>query len=341
MVQTLSADPPSLLSVGQDGRVLGWDLLAEKGHEVKVIQGKPKVAAIGEHRGLIAWSDDTTVSITCLIGCSNTITLTKLKARPSSLAFHDLDTSLLIGGLDGRVYRWRFMDDQKAPNTEARERMVERYIGHQTMVSGVVSHSVGRAFFSSDWDGKLVGWLTYTSDDQGGEFDKNIFKGRFYTDIPAAIVAARPADRGISSLSISKDGERVGVGTEDGNVEIWRVKGFTLLARKPLHTGRVISVALSDDGSRVASVGKDSKVRVQYTVTDPAYTISPTALPALLEEVSEHQIPQAHRVAFVTTSRLGVGTKTGEIIEVKLEEPNQKPPPPTPKATPKVRDGDY
>ncbi len=341
LLQTLSAAPPTLLSVGQDGRVLGWDLQAGRGYEVKTLQTQPKVVALGENRALMAWADDNGITIGCLQGCSTTITLSKLKVRASNLAFHDLDTSLLIGGLDGRVYRWRFIDDQHAPTTEARERMIERYIGHHTMVSGVVGHSVGRAFFSSDWDGRLIGWLTYTSDDHGGEYDKNIFKGRFYTDLPAAIVAERPADRGITSLAISKDGERVGLGTEDGHVEIWRVKGFSLVARKNLHSGRVINVALSDDGTRIASVGKDSKVRVNYTVPDPTFGISPTALASTLEEVSEHQIPQAHRVAFVTTARLSVGTKAGDVIEVKLEEPAPLPPAPTPKATPKVRDGDY
>ena len=341
LLQALSTTPPTLLSVGKDGRVLGWDLEAGRGYEIKALQTQPRVTAIGEHQALIAWADDNGISITCLKGCSKKITLSNIKVRPATLAFHDLDTSLLIGGLDGRVYRWRFIDDQNASTTEERERMIERYIGHHTMVSGVVGHSVGRAFFSSDWDGRLIAWLTYTSDDYQGQYDKNLFKGRFYTDIPAAIVAERPADRGISSLSISKDGERVGLGTEDGHVEIWRVKGFSLLARKNLHTGRVISVALSDDGTRIASVGKDSKVRVSYTVEDPAYAISPTALPGVLEGVSEHQVPQAHRVAFVSTARLSVGTKGGDVIEVKLEEPAPLPPRPTPKATPKVRDGDY
>jgi WD40 repeat protein len=257
------------------------------------------------------------------------------------MSFHDLDTSLLIGGLDGRVYRWRFMDDQSAPSTEERERMVERYMGHNTMVSGVVGHSVGRAFFSSDWDGKLLGWLAYTADDQGGAYDKNLFKGRFYTDIPAAIAAERPADRGISALAISKDGERIGVGTEDGHVEVWQVKGFSLFARKNLHTGRVTDVALSDDGMRIASVGKDSKVRVHYTAPDAAYKISPTALAAVLEEVSEHSVPQAHRVAFVSPSILGIGTKGGDIVEVKLQEPAPRVTTPTPQATPKEHDRDY
>jgi WD40 repeat protein len=113
--------------------------------------------------------------------------------------------------------------------------------------------------------------LAYTADDFGGAYDKNVFRGRFYTDIPAAMVAARSRDRGISSLAISHDGEHIAVGTEDGVVEVWRVKGFMLDARKSLHQGRVTSVALSPDGARVASVGKDSKVRVNSLTHDHTY----------------------------------------------------------------------
>lgn len=341
LLQALATQPPALLSVGQDGRVLGWDLQAGRGYEIKALGTQPKTVALGQHKELIAWSDEAGISITCLQGCTNKKTLSKLKVRPASLAFHDLDTSLLIGGLDGRVYRWRFMGDQTATSTEERERMLERYMGHNTMVSGVVGHSVGRAFFSSDWDGKLLGWLTYTADDQGGEYDKNLFKGRFYTDLPSALVAERPTDRGISAISISKDGERVGVGTEDGHVELWQVKGFSLIARKNLHTGRVTDVALSDDGARVASVGKDSKVRVHYTTPDPEYKISPTALAAVLDEISEHTVPQAHRVAFISPTILSVGTKGGEIVEVRLQEPAPRVATPTAKPTPRALDGDY
>ena len=233
------------------------------------------------------------------------------------------------------------MDEQEASSMEEREKMIERYIGHQTMVTGVVAHSVGRAFFSSDWDGRLIGWLSYTADDYGGAYDKNVFRGRFYTDIPAAMVATRPGDRGISSLAISNDGEYVAVGTEDGFVEVWRVKGFMLAARKNLHQGRVTSVALSPDGMRVASVGKDSKVAVNHLTTDPMFTIAPSALANLLEEISEHHVPLAHRVAFVSSDRLAVGTKGGEVAEVKLSEPAPKSATPTPKATTRVQDQDY
>ena len=131
------------------------------------------------------------------------------------------------------------------------------------------------------------------------------------------------------------------MGTEDGVVEVWRVKGFMLAARKSLHQGRITSVALSPDGARVASVGKDSKVRVNSLAHDAMFAISPTALPNLLEEVSEHHIPLAQRAAFVSSERLAIGTKAGEVIEVKLAEPEPKAATPTPKPTPRSLDLDY
>lgn len=340
-LQGLSSMPPTAISVGQDGRVVGWDMASGQGHEVKQLTPPPKLVALGGSKSLIAWSDGQRISVACIHGCTSTLTLTRLKVRPTALSFHDLDTTLLIGGADGRMYRWRFIDEQSASSMEEREKMVERYIGHKTVVSGVAEHSGGRAFFSSDWDGALVGWLSYTSDDHKGAYDKNIFRGRFYTDIPAYVVAARPHDRGISSLTISKDGERLAVGTEDGFVEIWTIKGFTMAARKQLHQGRITSVALTDDGERVASVGKDSKVRVQELAPDPMHLLSPSALPKLLTEVSEHHIPLAQTSAFVSARRLAVGTRGGELVELTLTEPAKSTPIPTPKAPSHVQDSDY
>ena len=338
----VSSPSPAVLSVGVDGRVLGWDLTTGLGHEVTQLNSSPKVAAVGETKALIAWADGNGVTVACIVGCSQRRTFSRLKVRPTSLAFHDLDTTLLIGGTDGRIYRWRFMEEQDALSPEQLEKMVERYIGHQTVVSGVVGHAVGRAFFSADWDGALIGWLSYSADDHKGAYDRNPFKGRFYTDIPAAQVAARPHDRGISALTISKDGEYIGVGTEDGHIEIWRVKGFMLSARKHVHKGRVTAVALSHDGARIASVGKDSQVHVHTVESDPTFTIVPTALPKVLQELSDHHIPLAQIATFVTPARLAVSTKDGPLVEVKLQAPsNVAKPTPTPKPEPKVRDTDY
>jgi WD40 repeat protein len=344
-VQKLPSSSPTLASVGVDGRVIGWDLNSGKGFQIKKLDDSPHLAAIGERRALLAWASDRGLFITCLSGCSTVIELPRFKARPTALAFQDEDTSLLIGAADGRVYRWRFIDQQNVSSMEGHEKMVERYIGHQTMVSGVVAHSTGRAFFSSDWDGALLGWLVYTADDHVGEYDKNLFRGRFYTDIASNLRAPRPPDRGISSLAISEDGQRIAIGTEDGFVEVWTVRGFVAAARKQIHQGRIISIALTYNGARVASVGKDSKAKVSQLVEDPMSAISTTALPYSLSDVSEHTIPLAKGAVFAADDRLAISTKTGELVEVKLpsaQAREQAQPPARPTAHPFVsKDNDY
>lgn len=340
-VQKLPTSALALASVGVDGRVIGWDLGSGKGFELKKLGDTPRLSIVGERRALVAWASDRGVFVSCLRGCSAVLELPRLKARPTSLAFHDEDTTLLIGAADGRVYRWRFIDQQNVSSMEEHEKMVERYIGHHTMVSGVVAHSTGRAFLSSDWDGVLMGWLVYTADDHIGEYDKNIFRGRFYTDIANNLRAPRQTDRGISSLALSEDGQRLALGTEDGAVEVWTVRGFVPAARKELHQGRVVSVALTTDGTRVASVGKDSKAKVSQLIADPASAISTAALPYSLSDVSEHQIPLAKGAVFASDDRLAISTKSGELVEVRLPEGQvQAPAQPTPR--PFVsRDTDY
>lgn len=340
-VQRLPTSTLTVASVGVDGRVIGWDLGSGKGFEVKKLSDTPRLSIVGERRALIAWASDKGIFVSCLWGCSTVIELSRLKARPTSLAFHDEDTSLLIGAADGRVYRWRFLDQQNVSSMEEHEKMVERYIGHHTMVSGIVAHSTGRAFISSDWDGVLLGWLVYTADDHVGEYDKNIFRGRFYTDIANKLRAPRPTDRGISSLALSEDGQRLALGTEDGAVEIWTVRGFVPAARKELHQGRVISVALTNDGTRVASIGKDSKAKVSQLVADPSSALSTAALPYSLTDVSEHQIPLAKGAVFASDDRLAISTKTGELVEVILPT-SQAPSPARPTPRPFVsKDNDY
>ena len=70
LVRSLPGSSATVLSVGQDGSVIGWDLAHGKGHKVNQLPGKVRVATLGERKGLIAWSDDKGVFVGCLFGCS-------------------------------------------------------------------------------------------------------------------------------------------------------------------------------------------------------------------------------------------------------------------------------
>jgi WD40 repeat protein len=334
-LRSVSGGEPRLLSLGQDRKIVLWDLPSGQGRLIREISQDPRVATFGESKSLIAWADDTGIYIECLQGCSGSLALKRLKSRPAALAFHDGDTSLLIGGLDGRVYRWRFMKEQEVSSTEDREKMIERYIAHHSVVSSIIPHPAGRAFFSADWEGSMVAWLAYSSDAFEGAFDKNVFKGRFYTDIPNALASARTPDRGICALAISKNGERIAVGTEDGHVETWEVRGFTMSSRKQIHKGRVMALDISADGNRVVSVGKDTKVKVSELSSDPSYPLNPTALPKLLNDVSENPIPSAALAVFVSPSQVIATTKEGALAEIRVQgtpipEPTKLPAPSKP-----------
>ena len=140
-------------------------------------------------------------------------------------------------------HRWRYELDRQATSLKEKDKSLERYIAHQTLISRVLPHPSGRAFFSADWDGTLLGWLPYSADDQAGEYDRNLFGGRFFGGVGTFLNAARAPDRGIASAAISGNGERIALGAEDGNVEVWEVRGFAIAARAPSHSGRVVSVA--------------------------------------------------------------------------------------------------
>ena len=110
---------------------------------------------------------------------------------------------------------------------------------------------------------------------------------------------------------------------------MWEVRGFTLAAKKLLQNGRVVSVDISGDGTRVVSVGKDTKVRVTELANDPLHQINPYALPKLLQEVSENPIPLADLATFISPSQVVVTTKQGALAEVRVQ--GTPAPVPTPK----------
>jgi WD40 repeat protein len=323
-IKESSANPRQLTSIGADGNILVWSLPEGTGHIVSSLSSPARLATLGTSKALIAWTSGLTINVACVFGCSQRWALTRLKSRSTSLAFHENDTAVLIGGADGRVYRWQFLKESGALTVKEREKILERYIAHQTMISTVLSLHTGRAFFSADWDGVLYGWLAYTADDQQGDYDKNLFGGRFFGNTGNYFRAPRPTDRGITSLALSSDGGHLVVGTDDGAVEVWKVRGFEMVARSSLHNGRVTGVALNSDGSKTLSVGRDGKIVAAHIVKDPLFRIQAASLPSKLEVALTETIPNAKSVSFLSTGDAIVSTSDGHLGEIKL--PKDKPP---------------
>ena len=343
-VREVAREPLQVLSVGTDGNLITWDIQSGAGTIFKTLDSPCQLATLGQNRALVAYTSGFSVRVACVTGCSGQWELSKLKTRTTSIAFHEDDSALLIGGADGRVYRWRFRFTETAEALKEREKSLERYIAHQTIITQVMPLHTGRAFFSADWDGMLYGWLAYTADDQQGSFDKNLFGGRFFGDVGTYLRANRAPDRGITALAVSRDGTRLGVGTEDGAIEMWEVRGFLLSARAPIHSGRVASIALNDDGTRIASVGRDGKIQVVQVVSDPMFGIRIDALPTRLSQLISEEMRGANKIYFLSSGNAIVTTlngKLGEIPVASIPSPIETPPPLLPKPQPKLQDSDY
>jgi WD40 repeat protein len=333
--------PGQVISVGADGSVIGWNLKSYSGHRLTLLQGPISIAALGEKKPLLASYNSDAISITCITDCQRSWKLTRLKIRPTALAFQAGDSSLLIAGADGRVYRWRFVEEDKASTVEEQEKILERYAGHQNIVSAVASHPFGRAFFSGDWNGALFGWLPYTADVHQGAYDRNLFGGRFYSDKSTFVQALRKPDRGISSMRVSLSGERLGLGTEEGYVEVWEVKGFVLAAREVLHSGRALAVSFDTKGERVASVGRDMMVSVATLQRDPMFEAVPQTTPWKLVRATHQRIDNAKDVLFLRSGNLIVTTSDGAVAEISDLKAPLPTPVPTPQTTDKPLDSDY
>jgi WD40 repeat protein len=233
------------------------------------------------------------------------------------------------------------MAETKAATRADREKCFELYSAHQAVVSSVAAHPFGRAFFSGDWSGSLYAWLPYDQDDFGGEYDRNLFTGQFYAAPGTFIKAERTADRGITDITLTDSGEQLALGTQDGFVEMWRVRGFERFARKQLHMGPVLSVSLSPKGTRVASAGKDGVVHISTLVDDPKFGITTDATRQMFVEISSYRVPGARLVKYISEDKAVVGTTDGVMVEL---DASASIPTPTPTGTPtaeKVLDTDY
>ncbi|MFO0416832.1 MAG: WD40 repeat domain-containing protein [Pseudomonadota bacterium] len=329
-LKQLPHQPSRVISVGSDGAILEWDLKSGAAKTINTLSARPKLAAFGSERALVAWDSGDAISVGCVSGCDESWRLTRLKTRVTSLAFHEADQALLIGGVDGRVYRWRFQLDRVARDFKEKDKSLERYIGHQTIVSSVLPLHTGRAFFSADWDGQLYAWLAYTADDQKGSYDRNLFGGRFFGTLGTYIFAARAADRGITSMALSADGTRLALGTDDGYIELWEVKGFEMIARQAAHTGRVVSVSLNDNGTRLASIGRDAAIAAHDIIPDPEHGIRIGALRSRAVAILKETMQTARQARFLSSGDLIISTPDGKLGELRLNKiaPTTLPTPP-------------
>jgi WD40 repeat protein len=145
-------------------------------------------------------------------------------------------------------------------------------------------------------------------------------------------------------MAISENGERIAVGSDQGFVEVWAVRGMEMIARYQAHSGRVISVSLNDSGSRVASVGRDSKISVSELSADPSFGIAVGVYRYRTSPVFAEEMKTARQCHFISSGNLLITTSEGQLGEISLTNVKAAPlPTPEPQKTAPIAstDSDY
>lgn len=297
--------PFKLISCDISGVCLLWDLQSGKSYELSQIGSGARLTDFNERNSLLATARPNIIEIFSLSSAKRLYSLTRLETRVTEIDFHPSGDSLLIAGADGRIYRWKFQAN--SGSVLEREKTLERYVGHASVVSSVAYHPFGRVFFSGDWRGALNAWLAYDADEFGGKYDRNLFRGSFFSERATRVRAKRASNEQIDHVRASDDGEALFVASENGSLEYWSVRGFQKESEIKAHKGLMYSLEVSPSGRRVVSTGRDGFLRVWEVVESKLI---------MLREV---QMTSARQAAFINETRIIAGSAAGGVLEVLVE----------------------
>lgn len=300
-----------LLSVDRKGQVL---LRARTGNQSAYLLGflPPEVDAVAysQDHALLAYSSRNAVFVESLTNPARRYRLDDLEGRVLAIDFLPDAESVLLGSADSRVYRWNFVLGERAGRKAERDKVLERYVGHGAPVGAVRSHPFGRVFFSGDWSGSLNAWSLYDADDFGGQFDRDIFGARFFTNAATRVKGgALPA--ALDHLVVSRDGSWLLTGSADGELRLWKVRGLKEVAAVKAHEGIILDVSMYRGGRQFATVGRDGTVK-RWEVREvpglkPEYVFEQTGL---------SEARGARRVLYLDDGRVLAGTEAGAIAAV-------------------------
>lgn len=299
------------LSGHTDGTIRISELNSGRSGEMLRVAPAEQMAVTADLR-YVAIAGGAGVIIYALSSGEEVAALRYLQARVVALDFFSEGESVLLGGADGRVYRWRFLLDPATAPIGRRNQGVERYIGHASVVSAVESHPAGRIFFSGDWSGVMSAWLAYDADPHQGKFDRDIFGGRFFGGETARTVGRAASGEQVDHLVVSPDGQTLIVALSPGVVEVRDVRGLRLLATVPAHAGLVYSVAFAEDGRSFATVGRDGFVRT-WRIERPDDPVRPVSI----VRVGEVALAGA-RVVAIGDGKTAVGMSDGRVSDAGI-----------------------
>lgn len=338
----VGSDNRQIISADTGGTVLVWDLKSGKAYDYLHLQGPIDNVALFPAKDILASSGPGKVAIYRISDRKKLYETQRVKARSTSLKFQFDGEAVLIGGADGRVYRWKYLQEATGKTEDLREKALERYIAHSSVIGAIATHPFGRVFFSGDWLGNMYAWLPFDSDAYKGEYDLNLFGGRFFSSEINFAKAGR-AQTPIVAMECTNDGQRLFVATQTGDVEVWQIRGYKVVAHAHVQDGLVTAMAINYDGTKFVIAGRDGIIRVfDVTVDDKFDTGKQDATPFKIVPSSIYKLPDVQAAIFKGNKNLLVGTAQGNVVEAAIDNSSAKPTPlPTPQNIPEIADNDY
>lgn len=308
-----------IISVDRSGEVLIWHTDTVKARILTKLKSRPQALAFLAKNLWLGVVLDHEIEILSLSNGSRVRLLPNLGTRVSAIDFEPSGDSLILAGADGRVYRWKFSVDGKATKPPELSN-VERYIGPASSLTAAIFHPTGRVFFDGQIQGGISAWLTHESDLFSGRYDKSLFGSRFYSEKSPRVVLRSGSTSGVTKLALSAGGDLLCSAAEDGSLEFFDVRGLKALLDLDAHKGLIYDFALSPDGTRVASVGRDGKLKVNKLEK----SVSSQMLSELsAKELYQDALPLARRVLMLSNDRVAAAGVDGrlQIIKIPLSEP--------------------
>jgi WD40 repeat protein len=307
----------SAVSVDKDGHVVLWTIASGSAHELYHYEVRSGSAvdhvAFYAPGFLLALSEHEHITVVSLRDGKQLARFHSGGSAFSALQFEAGGGAILAGAYGGRIYRWKL-------GVEAGEAVTkpEVYFGHAGAVSAVAPHPFGRVFFSADLQGSLNAWLVYEADRFDGAYDENLFGGKFFATESVRVTKGRGGDFGIDHLRVTSDGQLLLSGLQNGQVELWKVRGLARDKVLDAHDGLIYDLVVSPEGHDFASLGRDGLLKIwrinENLAADGLYThFNASPLKSL-------PLAEARRLAFCSAGTLLAGGVTGRVFEIKYQE---------------------
>ncbi len=231
---------------GSDGRIVVWDLDAEKqtltrsrAHDERVTG----IAATPDGRRLLTTGDDGDLKLWDVESRDLLHTFGPPIPELAALDVTADGTRAVVGGSDGEVRVWDL----------ANASLLRRLEGHEATVNAVAWSRDGRRVVSGDEAGIVRIW-----DPATGE-----------------ATVEHDAGTEVHALAFSPKGDVVAAGLEDGSFVLVDARKGALVRRHRGHSRAVRSVAFDPDGDRLLTGGLDGSLRLWPARDDGPATVLP------------------------------------------------------------------